>query len=121
MSGENNIKEKIRSSLVAMLKRNQRLSEALWRESSVFNYSSLVRKSESGVSLWTDALQRAIDENEVVIIPEGIYYIDKTLVIPSNRRIMAHGAHIKKIPEMNTLLLRNEHLRDGSFYRIDGS
>ena len=88
---------------------------------SVEKYAYLVRKNENGYSVWTEAFQRAIDENETVIIPSALYYIDKTLVIPKNRKLIAYGAHVKKVPEMNTLLLRNEHLKDGSYQRIDRS
>ena len=65
--------------------------------------------------------KQAKDENEIVVIPAAAYYVDEMLVIPSNRKNIAYGAHIKKVPEMNTLLMRNEHLCDGSFVKIDGS
>ena len=119
----NNIRrsrEEIIDSLSKMEKANIDLASKLEKASDIKRYSCLVRTDKNKFEIWTDAIQRAIDENEVVIIPKGIYYVDKTLVVPSNRKIVAYGAHIKKIPEMNTLLLRNEHLRDGSYVKIDG-
>ena len=121
MKSERKTKEEIRRSLSVMRERNLRLSTVLSKSASVFDYASLVRINKHGYSVWTAAFQKAIDENEIIVIPESTYYVDETLVIPSNRKIIANGAHIKKVPEMNTLLLRNEHLRDGSFFKIDGS
>ena len=121
MNSKRKTKEEIRSSLFKMRESNLRLSKALSRSASVSDYASFVRKNENGYSLWNEAFQKAIDENEIILIPSATYYVDETIVIPSNRKIIAYGAHIKKVPEMNTLLLRNEHLRDGSFFKIDGS
>lgn len=110
-------REEIIESLLAVRESVIKLTDGLDVGVSVEKYAHLIRKNENGYSVWTEAFQRAIDENETVIIPSALYYIDKTLVLPSNRKIIAYGAHIRKVPEMNTLLLRNEHLKDGS-YRI---
>ena len=121
MKIERKTKEQIKRSLSNMAQRNIKRQSGLSRKATISDYSSFVRTSENGYVLWTDAIQNAIDENEIVIFPEGEYYVDKTIVIPSNRKIIAYGARIKKVPEMNTLLLRNEHLKDGSFFKIDSS
>ena len=114
-------KEDIRASLFEMKERLISLAELISKRGNVVDYSSLSFVNEEGYTVWTLAFRKAIDENEIVIIPEGVYYVDETLIIPSNRKIIAYGAHIKKVPEMNTLLLRNEHLSDGSYFKIDGS
>ena len=114
-------REDIRESLSEMRKRNLLLSERLEKSAAIDDYRDYAVENENGILIWTAAFQKAVDENETVIITSGTYYVDKTVVIPSNRKIIAHGAHIKKTPEMNTLLLRNEHLSDGSYRKIDGS
>ena len=121
MKSKRKTKEEILSSLSEMRDRNLALSRVLFKSAAVTEYASFVRINEQGYSVWTSAFQKAIDENEIVVIPAAAYYVDETLVIPSNRKIIAYGAHIKKVPEMNTLLMRNEHLCDGSFVKIDGS
>ena len=121
MVSERKEKEAIIKELSDMRERMLRFSGNLTKEKSVSYYSSLVYKNKEGYTVWTRAFQKAIDENEAIIIPEAEYYVDETLIIPSNRKIIAYGAHIKKVPEMNTLLLRNEHLSDGSYKKIDGS
>ncbi len=86
--------------------------EALKSEISVLEYENFVQNDN-----WTEALQRAIDEYEIVHIPEKEtpYYIDKTIVIPSDRRIIADkNAVIKQLPDVKVLMLRNEHTKDGS-------
>ena len=50
----------------------------------------------NGTNVWTVALQKALREHEIVRIPAAPepYYIDATVVIPSNRRIEAEGATV---------------------------
>ncbi len=121
MNNERKAKSDIINSLFEMKEKNQLLSSRLSKKRSVSDYSSLVYENENGYTVWTKAFQKAVEENEIVIIPEAVYYVDETIIIPSNRKIIAEGAHIKKVPEMNTLLLRNEHLADGSYEKIDGA
>lgn len=121
MNDDRRTQKDIRDSLTLMRTRNESLLKKLTREASVEKYKSLVRCDSYGRMIWTEAFQKAIDENDIIIIPENVYYVDSTIVIPSNRKIIAYGARIKKVPEMNTLLLRNTHLRDGSYKKIDGS
>lgn len=87
---------------------------------SVERYQSLVRIDEYGTTIWTDAFQQAINENDHIIIPASNepYYIDKTITVPSNTYIEAHcGAVIRLKAETKTLLLRNEHNEDGTHKR----
>ena len=112
-------KEEIIIGLYEMKKRVVGFSDTLLCAVSLLDYSSLVYHGANGYEIWTRALQKAVFDNETVIIPPGIYYIDSTIVIPSKRKILANGAHIKKVPEMNTLLFRNEHLTDGSHKRVE--
>ena len=73
---------------------------------SIVKYRSLVR-CDGEKELWSDALQTAIYEHEIVIIParEKPYYIDKQIVIPSNRRIEATGAVIRQTQDCLVLML----------------
>ncbi len=90
---------------------------------SVMQYRHLVKEDTDGREIWSDALQRALDEHEVVIIPANKrpYYIDKSIIIPSDRRIeAATDAVIQMTEDMKVLLLRNEHTSDGTHAPIDG-
>ncbi len=72
-------------------------------------------RPENGV--WTDALERALHEHEVVRIPDSDepYIIDRTVLIPSNRHIIAgENARICLAVGVGDLLLRNEHTADGT-------
>ena len=89
-------------------------------------YTSLVRHSEiDGVDfeIWTDALQKALDENQVVRIParEKAYYIDAPVLIGGGRRIDAHGACLLVVPHCRALLMRNKSVVDGSNHPEDKS
>ena len=63
----------------------------------------------------TDAFQAALDENRIVRIParEMPYLIDRPIIVPSHRRIIADGAAIRLADGVDTLMLRNEHTHDG--------
>ena len=86
----------------------------------LLNYRKLATAGEHG-TVWTRALQRALCEHEVVVIDpaEEVYYIDDTVVIPSDRRIEAVGAVIRLTPACEVLMLRNEHTADGTHAPID--
>lgn len=89
-------------------------------------YSSLCRTKTIGgraYSVWTDALQAALDENPAVKIDisEDICYFDAPVIVPSDRRILAHGARLQMVPGARTLLLRNRSVTDGSFHPEDRS
>ena len=72
--------------------------------------------------IWTAALQKALYEHNTVIIPESNtpYIIDATVVIPSNRRIIAEdGAVIRLKQSVKTLMLRNSNTADGTHMPIN--
>ena len=73
--------------------------------------------------IWTKALQAALLEHEIVVIDpsDEVYYIDGTVLIPSDRHIEAVGATIRLTPDCEVLMLRNEHTEDGTFAPIDTS
>ena len=82
----------------------------------------LVRESDEGY-IWTEALQTALREHEIVVIPpsDEPYLIDKSILVPSDRRIEAHGAVIRLAQGVTTLMLRNEHTEDGTKHPISGA
>ncbi|MBQ3140645.1 MAG: hypothetical protein IJC25_01645 [Clostridia bacterium] len=66
---------------------------------------------------WTAALQQALDCHQIVVIPaaEQPYLLDGTVVIPSDRHIIAEeGAVIRLVSGTEVLMLRNEHTADGT-------
>ena len=123
----NAIKKSIETRLAAMTARNAALYSKLKDGVSLTDYSHLCRKGEidgNKVSIWTDALEKALAEHGVIRIPasDAPYYIDGQIVIPSNRRIEAEsGAVICQMPDETVLMFRNEHVTDGSFYQTDPS
>ena len=86
---------------------------------SLADYRMLV-KSVGGTNMWTVALQRALDEHEIVRIPasDETYFFDGTVKVPSNRRIEAAGATIRLADGMRTVLLRNANAQDGTLAPI---
>ena len=93
---------------------------------SLWDYRHLVRQGvQNGatVEVWTDAFQAALNEHEILEIPaqEVPYYIDKTVTIPSNRRMEAEkGAVICLMEGVVVLMFRNEHTGDGTHRPISG-
>lgn len=78
---------------------------------------------ETNGNIWTDALQRALNEHEIVIIPKSDepYLIDNSVTIPSNRHIIALDGAVIKIHESSKfLMLRNKHTKDGTHKPITG-
>lgn len=65
--------------------------------------------------IWSEAFSFALKNYEDIIIPAGKYYVDKSLVVPQNREIIAdENAEIILIKGVKSLLLRNENVIDGS-------
>lgn len=90
---------------------------------SIEEYAALVREQDH-MRIWTEALQSALNEHQVVVIPASSqpYYIDASIRMPSNRRIEAEkDAIIRLSPDLRLLLLRNEHTQDGTHKPIDNS
>lgn len=116
----NEIKNKITSSLSAMEKANKSEISKLCDRVLLTDYAHLTRECSHGI-IWTDALQQALLEHEIVEIPseKAPYYIDRTVIIPSGRRIEAWRAVLCLTPECRTVMLRNEHTHDGTHAPID--
>ena len=89
---------------------------------SLLDYSSLMYKVESNgktKEVWSKALQKAIDENKRVYIPKGTYYIGESVILPSDRQIIAdEEAYISLLKGVKVLLLRNKEVIDGSFCSV---
>lgn len=113
-------KQTIIESLKQMEAESNARIDALSDRCSIRDYAHLVRESEHG-KIWTDALQAALHEHEIVEIntSKEPYYIDDTVVIPSNRRIIAWRAVIRLVPNCEVLMLRNEHVKDGTHAPFD--
>ena len=78
-------KAEIREKLSRMARENHVLIESLSDRTELTSYAHLVREG----NIWTDALQAAVREHEIVHIPAGLYLIDGSVLLPSNRRIEA--------------------------------
>ena len=104
--------------LLSMEQNNNLLADDLSSIANVLDYSNFVKDN-----VWTDAIQTAINENQIVIIPESSepYIIDKSIVIPSNRKIVAYGATIKMKDGMDVLMLRNVNVIDETYQKASNS
>ena len=74
-------------------------------------------------NIWTKALQDAINDHQVVIIPSATtpYLIDDSIIVPSNRHIIAkEGAVISLMQGTKVLALRNKGTADGTHKPISG-
>lgn len=111
-----NIKREIEEQLAAMAQENDRLIGILTDAVRLTDYSP-----EGGV--WTKPLQRALKEHEIVMIPSASepYRLDGTVILPSNRRIVAEdGAVIRLEAGVKVLMLRNADTADGTHSPITG-
>lgn len=115
-------RQKILDSLNDVRAHNSLLTSKLTDRTELTDYSELVR-TENGLEIWSDALQRALDEHEIVVVParEKPYYIDRQIVIGSNRRIEAKGATIIQTPGCELLMLRNASTANGTHAPINGT
>ena len=115
-----NIKQKILYCTLAAKKRNEEAIAALTDMVSITEYSHLTSVGVHGV-IWTKAFQTALNEHEIVIIPasDDVYWLDATVVVPSNRHIEAIGAIIRLVPEFPYIMMCNEHIQDGTNSPID--
>ncbi|MBQ8719774.1 MAG: hypothetical protein IJY65_01950 [Clostridia bacterium] len=114
------IKQRIIEDTLRAKKRNEEAISSLKDSVCLSEYRDLARVGQHGL-IWTDALQAALNEHEIVIIPESeeIYWLDNTVSIPSNRRIEATGATIRMSAEYPYVMLRNQHVHDGTYAPID--
>lgn len=107
-------KAEIREKLRLMQSENARLTAALTDEVLLTDYVCLAQNN-----IWTAALQTALNEHEIVRIPAGLYVIDGTVIIPSNRHIEAEeGAVIRQAEGVKVLMLRNASTADGTHMPI---
>ena len=120
------IKQKIVQSLEAMKCGNLQKAEGLTDRVCITQYRHLVYTGCHGdvpVSVWTTAFNTALREHEIVEIPAQAmpYYIDSSIIVPSNRHIRAEAdAVIRQMKDVRLLLLRNEHVHDGTHAPISG-
>jgi len=113
-------KQEIHEVTLSMAEQNYSCSKIVEKGVRVQSYSHLVQIDSSGMKIWTEAFQAAINENSHVIIPahHEPYYIDKTITVPSCRCIEAEeGAVIRLKEGTKTLLLRNENNENGTHVR----
>lgn len=89
---------------------------------STLNDTVYLTDYNSNNGIWTNALQTALNEHQVVIIPntKEPYYIDNSILIPSNRRIIAeNGATIRLTDTTKVLMMRNTNTADGTHAPIN--
>lgn len=117
-------KDELRGFLKKMEDTNEKNASRLTKQASLTDYANLTYLDEKGLMIWTSALQKALDDNELVIIPasEIPYYIDSTIIIPSNRFLEAkEGAIIRQKENVKLLMLRNSNTQNGTNKPIDKS
>ncbi len=116
------VRQSIYNTLKAMKAENAAAMQSLHDSVSLHDYAHLACDSEHG-KVWTAALQTALDEHEIVVIPasDEVYFIDDTVTIPSNRHISAFGATIRLTPDCDVLMLRSKNTLDGTHFPTDRS
>ena len=106
---------------LSAVEENVRKTALIFEDSiNIEDYQSLVT-IKGGMEIWTKALQTAINEHSVIEIPfkDSPYYIDNSILIPSNRRIEADkNARICLTPDCDVLMLRNTETKDGTHFPI---
>ena len=97
---------------------NSASAEKLTDSVTLDKYSPLVHDD-----IWTQALQAALNEHEVVVIParDEPYMIDSTVVIPSNRSVRAYGATLRLTPDCDVIMFRNSSTEDGTHKPVTGA
>ena len=93
-------------------------AEKLTDSVTLDKYSPLVHDD-----IWTKALQAALDEHEVIVIParDEPYMIDSTVVIPSDRSVRAYGATLRLTPDCDVIMFRNSSTGDGTHKPVTGA
>ena len=114
------IMEKIKKDIVSALK-----SVALENEALCYGLTDTCKLTDYAPrgKIWTQALQAALNEHERVIIPKNDepYLIDGSVLIPSNRHIIAEDGAVIRIHESShVLLMRNTLTADGTHMPICG-
>ena len=112
--------EKIKREIEELLLKVRRENET--RGAVFSDKCSLLDYTPDG-EIWTRALQAAINEHEVVYIPkkDTPYYIDASITVPSNRRIVADAEAVIRLSEgTDVLAVRNTMTKDGTHEKITG-
>ena len=99
-----------------------RVAESIEKLTKIGKLTDYVRETytvtvgEEQRTVWTKALQRAIDENEIVEIPasDKPYDLDGSVYVDGNCKIIAYGATVRLLPNVNVLMLRNRNVKDGT-------
>ncbi|MBO4219488.1 MAG: hypothetical protein J5933_01005 [Clostridia bacterium] len=103
-----------------MLVRNSARMSQLSDSADLTDYASLTRRETDGgheITVWTEAFSAALREHEIVRIPASPepYYVDGTVIVPSNRWIDADSeAVIKQASYSRVIMMRNEKAADGT-------
>ena len=108
------IKNSIEEVLLQVAKENESLCAKLTKSCNLTDY-----KTEN--DNWTSAFSKALLENQTVIIPkkETPYVLEGSVVIPSNRHIIAEDGAVIRIKDSCPLLaMRNESTADGTHKKI---
>lgn len=83
------------------------------------NYATEIINDNQKKIVWTKAIEKALIENDSVYFPAGKYYVDNSIIVPSNRRIIASKkAEIFLVKDTKVLLFRNADVINGSFRTI---
>lgn len=86
---------------------------------NINDYSDLLKITYKNGFIWSYAFNEAFKAGGEIYIPQGVYYIDKPLIVKSGTTIVAdEKAEIILIKGVKTLLLRNENVIDGSDVKI---
>ena len=91
-------------------KENESLYGALKKSAYLTDYSP-------SLGFWTESLQKALNENEIVIIPkrDEPYLLNNKVIVPSNRKIIAeNGATIRLAEECKLVMLHNKDIANGT-------
>ena len=124
MSKAIEIKEKLLSDLEAMRLQNESAAASLTKKAQITDYEQYAYTDGNGIKVWSDAIQKAIEENEILIFPasDEPYYIERSIIVPSNRYIKVEGnTTIRQKEGVTLLMLRNANTLDGTHAPIDKS
>ena len=89
---------------------------------NIVEYSRFTKERKVGdeiKTIWTEAFRVALQENAHIYVPQGKYYLDDTVVIPSDRKITADkNAFVCITEEAKVVMFRNADVIDGSFHSV---
>ena len=86
---------------------------------NINDYSDLLKTTYKNSFIWSDAFNAALKSGGEIYIPQGVYYIDKPLILNSGTTVVAdEKAEIILINGVKTLLLRNKNVINGTDIKI---